>query len=448
MLLDRYRQLLTAYVDGELSSRQRRHVARLLRRSQEARQLLQQLQADARALRYLPRPALPADLTAPVLRTIVERRLTPGQRRIAKVSASTSWVGPLASWAAAAAVLLVLGAASYLYFAASLLQPEKTEMAKEEATPSKTTPKSDPLDASIARKETSHSAPRERSVPKLDRPVARNPQELVKHPGHKPKTSIPDKPSTLPKPETALTDRLELFHLKRVPDLLPVIVKVSDLEQESHRKKLLAELHRDSNFRMELPCPNGTKAMQRVQGAARTLHVGLIIDKQAQERIKLKWRTNYVLYLENVTPEELTQFVRRIAAEDRKSAAKKPAEAQIDRLVLARMTAQHRKELSTLLGIDPTTTPPAAKGLLGTDVRKPLSDLTAQQLGNALAGKGGTPRPQAGKPAPKPSQHVALVLAYHHPVRPSPGSDEIKRFLDGRKPTRPGTIRVLLVLRS
>src|SRR6185437_14418170 len=97
MLRDRYRQLLTAYVDGELTKRQRRHVARLLRRSPEARQLLRKLQADAHSLRHLPRPALSADLSGPVLRTIVERRLTPGHRRIAKISSSTPWVGPLAS---------------------------------------------------------------------------------------------------------------------------------------------------------------------------------------------------------------------------------------------------------------------------------------------------------------------------------------------------------------
>lgn len=447
MLLDRYRQLLTAYVDGELTNRQRRHVARLLRRSPEARQLLHKLKADAQALRHLPCPALPADLSVPVLRTIVERRLTPGQRRIAKVSSSTSWMGPLASWAVAAAVLLVLGAASYLYFAASLLQPAKTEMAEKVPAPPTPTPESGPLDSAIAREEKPRETPRERSRPKLDRSVAVNPPKIVQRPEDKPKTSAPKNSSTPPKPETALTDRLELFHLDRVPDLLPVIVKVSELEKEPQRKELVAALRKDSNFRVELPCPNGTKAMERVQNAARKLQFDLIIDKPAQERIKLKWRTNYVLYLENVTPEELTHFVRQIGAEDRKSAAKKPAEAQIDRLVLTQMTAQHRKELSTLLGIDPTTTSPAATGLLGTDLRKPLSEATAQQLGTALAGKGGTPRPQAGKPAPKAPKNVALVLAYN-PVRPSPGSDDIKRFLDGRKPNRPGTIRVLLVLRS
>jgi hypothetical protein len=103
--------------------------------------------------------------------------------------------------------------------------------------------------------------------------------------------------------------------------------------------------------------------------------------------------------------------------------------------------------MSTLIGIDPTTTEPSAKDSPGADPRKPLSDTTAQQVGRSLAGQGGAPRPQAGKPAAKLPERFALVLA-HNPIRSSPGSDEIKHFLETRKPARPGTIRVLLVLRN
>ena len=82
MLPDRYRQLLTAFVDGELSARQRRQVARLLHRSPDARHLLRQLQEDAQQLRALPCPPLSFDLTGEVMRTIAERRLSPGPRRL------------------------------------------------------------------------------------------------------------------------------------------------------------------------------------------------------------------------------------------------------------------------------------------------------------------------------------------------------------------------------
>lgn len=449
MLLDRYRQLLTAYVDGELNSRQRRHVARLLHRSSEARRLLEQLQQDACALRHLPRPRLAADLAGDVLHTIRERRLSPGQRRIAKASLVSAWTGSLASYAAAAAVLLILGIASYLYFAVSLVQPAKLEMAQSPTkTPAPSTrPK--PVDSSRDKEEKPQTALVSQELPhtKPNFSAVVKPPLDVKKDKDKMLSLVAENVPAPPKEESALTDRLEMFQLDRVPDTLPVVVKVSDLDREARRKDLLAELGKDGDCRIELPCKHGSKAFDRVQQAARTIHLGLIVEKQAQERIKQKWRTNYVLYVENLTPEELTRFVQQIGIEDRKSSAGKPAEAQIDRLVLTRMTVQQRKELSTLLGIDPTATAPSANGPLGTDLRKPLSDLTAQQLSRALAGQGGTPRPEAGKAAVKPPDHFALVLAYN-PVRPAPGSEEIKRFLESRKPARSGTIRVLLVLRG
>lgn len=447
MLRDRYRQLLTAYVDGELSSRQRRHVARLLRRSPEARQLLQQLQADAHALRQLPPPPLPADLSSPVLRHIAERRLVPGQRRIVSAASTPPWMGPLASWAAAAAVLFLLGVASYLYFAASLDQPAKEELTQKQSgsasvappSPRSHPPKIAPEHGSRIVKNDPETT--ERKPPKVD--GGKHLADNGKPRGGNAKPIPADEPPSPPKQDTALTERLEMFPLDRVPDLLPVITSVSELDRDAARKQFRAELGKDREFRIELPCPNGTKAMDRLGKAARTLRFGLLIDKHAQERIKRKWKTSYVLYIEDVTPEELTCLVQQIGAEDRKSAAGKPAEAQIDRLVLTRMTARHRKELTALLGVDPAVAVPSETGPLGADPRKSLADVTERQIGQALAKQGGTPRPESGKPP----EHIALVLPYN-PARPSSGSDEIKHFLQGRKPARPGTLRVLLVLRG
>jgi transposase InsO family protein len=447
MLLDRYRQLLTAYVDGELSSRQRRHVVRLLHRSAEARQLLQQLKADARALRLLPPPPLPADLTGSVLRLIAERNLLPLQNRTVKAAPATVWMGSLASWAAAAAVLLTLGVASYFYFVASLDQTAKTEIAQKQLEPLVWTPHpEEPKSSIVPREDEARTEARRTLAAKNNPPSAIQTPKIVRQRGDISRTNPGDKPPVPPKEETALTDRLETFHFDRVPDLLPVIVKLNDLDRLSARKKLVAELSKDSAYRLELPCPNGIKAFDRVQKAAGTLQIGLIIDKPAQERIKLKWKISYLLYLENVTPEELAEFVRQIDVEDRKSAAGKPAEAQFDRLVLTRMNAAHRKELTTLLGVDPITNGPTATGSL-TDPHSSLSDATARPVGQSLAGQGGTPRPESGKSAAQPPEHLALVLA-SNPVRPSPNSDEIKHFLESRKPVRDGALRVLLVLRG
>jgi anti-sigma factor RsiW len=121
MLSGRERQLVTAYVDGELSARQRRHVARLLHRSREARRLLKKLQRDSCELRRLQTPALETDLAFPVLRTIAERHLAirrsePGASATGPRDVYPAWAGA----AFAAAVLLAVLTSSYVFFASVL----------------------------------------------------------------------------------------------------------------------------------------------------------------------------------------------------------------------------------------------------------------------------------------------------------------------------------------
>jgi hypothetical protein len=214
---------------------------------------------------------------------------------------------------------------------------------------------------------------------------------------------------------------MEMFKLETANVALPVTVKLKELDQEANRKKLLGEWRQGTAFRLELPCKNGTRAFERLQVAWKAKGNSLLIDQEAQRRLKQPlWKTNYVLVTEDLTPEELFQMMQRLAAEDKKGETKRPPDVQFDSLVVTRMTKSDHKELSELLGVDL-----AAPG----------------------AGQGGAAQPESGKAAAKVSEHHALALAYN-PVRPRPGSAEVKRFLESRKPARPGTVQVLLVLRG
>ena len=67
---------------------------------------------------------------------------------------------------------------------------------------------------------------------------------------------------------------------------------------------------------------------------------------------------------------------------------------------------------------------------------KPLAEQTAGQLAQA------PPRPAGGKAA----DHSFLVLTLN--PRPPRGSAEVKRYLEARKPPKPGTLQIMLVLRN
>lgn len=438
MLADRDRQLLTAYVDGELTDRQRRHVARLLDGSDEARQLLHKLQEDSGKLRRLQSPALDDDLTVPVLRTIADRRLKP-RRRVAgrRPVFYPAWAG----FAAAAALLLVIAGASFFFFAHALPEDSR-RVAQDPQRPSATPPEvkkpAEPDRVAKAPKgKTKADEP-----PRSDNPLPRPADEGVQPPGDK--SATPEAPG-----EPVVTaPSMEMFKLETADVALPVTVKLRELEQEASRQKLLGELRQDTAFRLELPCKDGTRAFERFEAVWKARGNALLVDSVALARTKQpKAKTNYVLVAEDLTPDELLQVIRQLAAEDKKGEAKKPPDVQFDALVLTRMTRRDHKELSDLLGVDLTHVPPKAAGPLGTDPAKPLPDATADLVAKALAGEGGVPRPEPGKPAARPPEHQALALAYN-PVRPRPGSAEVKRFLDSRKPARPGTVQVLLVLRG
>jgi hypothetical protein len=449
MLSERFRVLLTSYVDGELNARQRRHIEKLLRRSEPARQLLQQLQEDASALKQLPRPPIPFDFSAAILQTIAERKLTPIRRRqpLRLSGGVPAWTGI----AAAAAVLLVVGVASYLYFAAAVqpnpnnpvvqndgnLQPSKDQGNRKDGNPSP--------DSQNVVEGPRKPDPEQKSDP--DQSNKGDPETIVVNPNDSPNRTDPEKPKEPVGP--VLTDKsMEMFNPGMAAVFLPVILPLHDLDAEGVRQKLLTELGKESAFRLELPCHDGTSAFDRLQAVCKGRNIGLHIDQVAQIRLKNpKLKTNYVLYIEDLTAEQLAGLLQQLGEADKKALARKPPEAQFDRLIVTRMSKSDRKELSDLLGIDPVQVQPKASGPLGTDLRKPLADQTADQVALALVGQGGTPRPASNVPAVKPPDLWALALAYN-PVRPLKGSAEVKRFLDGRKPARPGTMQVLLVLRG
>lgn len=117
MLPERVTSLLTAYIDGELSSRKRRAVDRLLRKSPEARNLLSSMQQDSMILRHLPRKKMRADLSKTVLTTLDLRgiKLPPPMPLPGQAPRTARWPKVIG----AVLLLLAIGVGSYFFFAAT-----------------------------------------------------------------------------------------------------------------------------------------------------------------------------------------------------------------------------------------------------------------------------------------------------------------------------------------
>jgi hypothetical protein len=437
VLSEQDRQLLTAYVDGELSARQQQSASRLLEHSAEAQEFIRQLQADAATLRSLPRRQLGPEFSEKVLATIDERWMFgPHRPRLARGSVYSGWIG----LAAAAAVLFVVGTGVTLYFYSLPQHQQKIAVAKND--PIRPAKSSDA--GAVAKEKTISPVP---TKEKQSQPESSGFPEVAEN---------DDKPMPAANPpileftaaadvaiETEPTRRLEVFkELEQAGFALRLTLR--DLDQPRLQERLRETLKDDKAFHLDLACPSTAKGLDRIQAVFQAKGVKLLIDKAALTRWKKGLKTHYALYSEDLTPEELTVILQALGADDRKA----NPEQRFNKIVINHLGSANRSEICTLLGVDPHTMAAKPKGPLGVDITQPLSKKTEEQLADFLSGKG-TPRPEPGKAvAPKGPERLALILSYN-PVRVSPASSkEVKQFLATRPGQRPGAVQILLVLRG
>ncbi|GIW79993.1 MAG: hypothetical protein KatS3mg105_1800 [Gemmatales bacterium] len=437
MLSDEIIRKLTAYVDGELSRSEREAVRRLVRRSTEARALLQQLERNASAVRRLPRRTLPANFSQRVVRAIETRKL---RIRQTPVSASS---GPLPSWAgfaAAAAVLLIVFGGSYFYFYTNAVYRHERSsgtMAQEtERNPSKSVapnlslPKDGPEEKpEVPDNHPPVPPPLEKKPPRKEAPV----KVVERMP--KPEPEI-HKPEPLPEPRivklqpsappvvelTKPSRRLEIFQeIPELPDLISLTLR--ELEKRDAEIRLQAELQKVDAYRVEVFSLGTTIDFERLRKTFEQHKISLLIDEMAKYRLSRKGLvTDIAFYKENLTAEELVSILRELGKADRKLAA-----------VVMPLSQDDHKELSNLLGVDPEKLGPPKP--FGVDIRKPISETTLKQLRTA------PPRP---KPGIALHPRKALVVAVN-PVRPDPAaSKEIQAYLERRGKRQPKTIQQLL----
>jgi hypothetical protein len=374
MLSERHSQLLTAYLDGELSARQRKAVVRLLHRSPEARALLRQLQQDAQALRQLPARKLPADFPLKVVRTIAERGLQPGGLRPSvRPRGIPAWAGLVA----AAAVLLMVGAGAFVFLGGGLTPPDGVAIHLDRPTikPLEPVPPMDPVLAQMA----------EGAL-----------HQFAKEPG--------------------------------------VRVALANLANSAERTRLTNELREATAYHVDLEPGHAVRTVDRLAEAFRDSGIELVVDSAVRARMaKRQPDARYVVYAENLRPDELTAILHQFGGSAQRGDA--PAGSAL----LNHMSPADRQHLARLLGMTVDKLQPARKLRPGEDL-----PITLREPPISLPKDPQPPKSKTDRPAPKEPARVAVVLAYHGG---NPASEAVRRFRDARRPSPPpGTLQVYFVL--
>lgn len=254
MLPDRYQQMLTAYVDGELAPRQQELVQQMLRKSPEARQLLEKLLADSKDLQELPRRKANPELADQVMGAIVERGLQPMAPLLTRRTITRHAGGGWKRWAMAAAVLLVACTGLFLAF------PKRTPVAVPIANKS-----SDPRDT----------------------------DKLMKD---------------------LIQDSFSQFGWPMDPG---VRVAFNDLSREKTRKELKNVLDSELAFHLDLPVRNQARAVEDLSLVFKKHGVQLIVDSRARNNLKKPDQSSgqVLVYAEGIKPEELAKILEDLGGQ-------------------------------------------------------------------------------------------------------------------------------------
>jgi hypothetical protein len=400
-------QLLTAAIDGELTPDEQWAVHGLLCESEEARTIFSQMQSDSIRLKALSK-APPADLVSRILSRLPS--VEPAPRPSDPHRSRRRIVASLA-----ASVLLAIGFGSFLY----------SRKPGSDAVPNGplTAHATDPQLVNVLPKESGpQSLP---PVPPI--PPERNVAELNPAP---PVPPAPDRVDEIPPPREKGADVFVAPPLKPISPLdrfivrLPLLISVSDLEREDARQRLLAELSRESAYRIDLFAKDTAKAVEAVQAAAKASNIALFADSQVADRLKRRQTTSVVVYAESLGAADIRDLLVKLSADDAKN-----TQRVFDSLHATPAAAADATALKDVLGTDPGLWKrPAAEP-------KPISANTGDELTKNLTAK--------------PGEHPAVLLTLTPAASRTPPamSKELKEFLARRGERKASAVPILIVIR-
>jgi hypothetical protein len=373
MLADRYYQLLTAYVDGELDARQRKKVERLVAQSEEARALLEKLEGDSKELREAPRHAAPPTLSDLVMETVNHPAARP-ELPATPAAAVSGGAIPLWLGLALAACILMAVTVGTFFMVVGLLGKPGTDV----ASPTK------------------------------------------REPAPKPPEQLPPPPELDPMVGDLVAGAAQRFAEPVQDKDAGMRLVLSELHEEAVQKRLALEMQNQGGLWLDVPVASTVKGLERVTDALLKNGFKVLAKKDA----KFAESKKYLLYAENVRPEELSRVLEQLAVGT-------PATRVAEQVLLKGMNKDHHQALATALNIPWKDVTPLKYG--GTMVDIPI----------LVEKDRPPPKDQVGRTG-KPLERFAVLLPLGN-GNPAT-SPEVKQFLQERQAQNQGALQIVLVI--
>ena len=311
MLSDDMIQLLTAYVDGELTPRQREEVMRMLNKSAEAREVLRQLQENAHKLKQLPKRNVEPSLVEDILAAIAEEK------------ARTRPYSPPKRRRSILPYFVVAMAASFIVFAIGLLYWQ--------------------------------------TINGIDNPKKDVPP-VVQHDKKQEQKQGPEQPNVpTPRPVNPLIAQLSGAAAVGFGSPLPPPREFNSsfAELQKGRKgeaQFVHEVNMEKSVQLEVVVKKNSDAMVRLRQVLKGQDIKLVADPAAYKPIDDK-KVEYLVYAENLTTRELAMLMNELGAgytvptPDGKN--QKNVASPYQKLKLTAFEDEEKEKFAKMLGVDP-----------------------------------------------------------------------------------------------
>lgn len=413
MLSDHDRELICAAVDGQLSIEQESEFRTIIAESAAALQLYQVLQSHARRIQALPVHPAPQELWSNVMAQV--RSLPTPKPIVTPRPAAEKPVGYVHYIVAAS---LFIGVTASAFWFASDQQHPRVATNQRKASPA-TIP--------VEREKSIVDPVIAQAVPENLLPAPR----LVETPRQAPVVvaKLEPTPELAPAPHPHVSQDVigaatltERSPLTAVNIRTPFLANVSELDGQDTKQRLREELSHDAAYRIDLFASDTQRAATIFQNVCKKAQINVSTDAVAQERMKKKLPSAWVIYVESLDADELTTLFAALATQSR---------------------ADDKPSVFNAAHCFPTQLPDARdmKELFGIDLG----------MGKRQKSNTGKPASTIDQVASALQKHTksAMMLTYLPAAgRTNPNqSAEIQSFLAKREDRKPGSVPMMIVIR-